>query len=357
MPMQELEHIRRPTKKYSTNNHLPTIIKWKGVNMIRQESILAAAKEIIKWGETKDITKIGLVGEEDSGKTSLAETLSHIIHKESKLEWVVRKFYEKELMDFKETLKTLTPANHILIFDDVSFLSGKHGKKSIEQVKESVTKIRHLPGGKDVKIILIYNYHYTKGLDKYLRQAHFRFFTTIGSEEEENMEDIVGSRNSGLIKYFSRSLQQGVIKDFFPSPARVHTSKKKFFYKYRDPFIPVLFWNNSTLRMIISPLRQWIQPICSICSDANGEATKVDIAEFCDEFEKAYPKWSVTIVKQFLKERGINCYSKNMVSGRRFLDRALETKVFNLDDLAVHLGLTQTVTRLRKKPKDFASLQ
>jgi energy-coupling factor transporter ATP-binding protein EcfA2 len=325
--------------------------------MIRQESFLAAAKEIIKWSETKDITKVGLVGEEDSGKTSLAEALSHIIHKESKLEWVVRKFYERELMDFETTLKSLTPANHILIFDDVSFLSGKHGKKSIDQVKESVTKIRHLPGGKDVKIILIYNYHYTKGLDKYLRQAHFRFFTTIGSEEEDNMEDIVGQKNLWLIKFFTRALQQGVIKDYFPSPARIKNNKKKFFYKYRDPFIPILFWNNSTLRMIISPLRQWLQPICSVCSDATGEAGTVDVAQFCTEFEKAYPKWSITIIKQFLKERGVNCYSKNVVSGRRFLDRALETKQFNLDDLAAHLGLTQTVTRLRKKPGDFTSLK
>ena len=356
MPIQELEVVRKK-KLHSTNNHLPTIIKWKGVNMIRQESFLAAAKEVIKWGETKDITKVGLIGEEDSGKTMCAETLSHIIHKESKLEWVVRKFYEEQLMDFEATLKSLTPANHILIFDDVSFLTGKHGKKSIDKVKEAVTKIRHLPGGMDVKIILIYNYHYTKVLDKYLRQAHFRFFTTIGSEEEDNMEDIVGQKNLWLIKFFTRALQQGVIKDFFPSPSRIKGSKKRFFYKYRDPFIPILFWNNSTLRMIISPLRQWITPICSICSNANNEAGVVNVAQFCTEFERSYPKWSLTIIKQFLKERGINCYSKKMVSGRRFLDRALETKQFNLDDLAAHLGLSPTVTRLRKKPKDFKSLQ
>jgi len=355
MPILKLEAPYIKGKK-DTNDLLPKIIKWKGINMIRQESFIASVKDIVRWCEVKDVTKVGLVGEEDSGKSAMAESIAHTIHKESKFEWVIKLFTETELMNFRETLAELTPANHILIFDDVSFLDAKHNKKAITQVKEAVTKIRHLEGGQNVKIVLIYNYHYTKGLDKYLRQAHFRFFTTIGSEEEDNMEDIVGTRNIGLIKQFQKSLQQGVMKGYFFSPKQMK-NKKHFFYKYRDPFIPVLFWNNITLRLIISPLREWLQPICSICSEATNAASQVDVKQFWQEFFTIYKRDAKGAVKQLLKERGINTYSRTYIQAKRFLDRALETKVMKIEDIAVAAGITETNTNLRKKPKDLKSLQ
>lgn len=356
MPLQILESVNVKQKADGSADHLPKIIKWKNINMIRQESFVAAVKDIVKWCEVKDVTKVGLVGEEDSGKSAMAESIAHTIHKESKYEWVVKKFYEEELMDFRNTLATLTPANHILIFDDVSFLDARHNRKAILQVKEAVTKIRHLEGGMNVKIVLIYNYHYTKGLDKYLRQAHFRFFTTIGSEEEDNMEDIVGLRNIGLVKYFPNALQQGVMKGYFPSPKQMK-NKKHFFYKYRDPFIPVLFWNNITLRMIISPLREWLQPICSICSDSSTKHSDTDIKLFCKEFTETYPKNAVGAVKQLLKEQGINTYSANFTQAKRFLDRALETKFLKIEEIATEFGISETKTRLDIKPSNLNSLK
>jgi len=318
--------------------------------MVRQESFLAACKEIINWAEEIDVTRVGIVGDMHSGKTTMAEAIAHTIHKNSKIPWAIKTLYEKDLMDFENTLKTLTgDTNWILRFDDVSFLDAKHNKKSIGMVKEAVTKIRHLQGGRDVKIILIYNYHYSKGLDKYLRQADFRFFTTIGSEEEDNMEGIMGTRMAGLLKFFARSRQQGVTKKYFPSPARMK-NKKPFFYKWRDPWIPVLFWNNSTLRFIISPTRQWLQPICAVCARAdNTEESEISVKQFVEESQKKYPQAFKNAVKQFLREQGVNTYSPNMVQARRYLDKALEMKKVSLEDLALELGLKPTKTRMRKK--------
>ena len=333
------------------NKFLPTVTKWKGINMIRQESFLAAVREIVNWSEEIDVTRIGIVGDMHSGKTSIAATISHILHKESKLSWAVKILYEKDLMDFENTLKTLTgDTNWILRFDDVSFLDAKNSKNAISKVKEAVTKIRHLEGGKDVKVVLIYNYHYQKSLDKYLRMADFKFFTTVGSEEEDNFEGSVGNKNMGLVKFFIKSRQQGVTKKYFMSPARMANSKK-FFYKWRDPFIPVLFWNNNTLRMIISPLREWIDPICTICANSAGLVkTEVDMAKFCEESETKFTKGTFTgVIKQFLREQGIDCYSAKTVQARRYLDRALEMKVFSLEDLASYYGLQERKTRLTKK--------
>ncbi len=338
--------------KPKTNKFLPTITKWKGVNMVRQESFLAAVKEVIKWAEEIDVTRVGIVGDMHSGKTTMAETIAHVIHKESKLPWGIKILFEKDLMDFENTLKTLTvDTNWILRFDDVSFLDAKHNKKAISQVKEAVTKIRHLDGGKDVKVILIYNYHYSKGLDKYLRMADFRFFSTVGSEEEDNLEGIMGIKAMGLVKFFAQNRQKAITKGMFLSPHQM-ANKKKFFYKWRDPFIPILFWNNSTLRMIISPTRKWLEPICSVCANSSGGVeTQVNLEKFCEESEEKFSKGTFTgVIKQFLREQGVNCYSKKTVQARRYLDRALEMKVFNLEELALHYGLKPTNTNLQKQP-------
>ena len=48
-------------------------------------------------------------------------------------------------------------------------------------VKSAVTTIRHLDGGRDVKVIVMMNYHYSMGLDKYLRSADFKYITTVDS--------------------------------------------------------------------------------------------------------------------------------------------------------------------------------
>lgn len=319
--------------------------------MIRQESFLAACKEIVNWAEEIDVTRIGIVGDMHSGKTTMAEAIAHCIHDLSKIPWAIKVLYEKDLMNFEKTLSTLTAdTNWILRFDDVSFLDAKHNKKAISQVKEAVTKIRHLEGGRDIKVVLVYNYHYSKGLDKYLRQADFRFFTTVGSEEEDNMEGIMGNKMAKLIKFFARSRQQGVTKKYFASPARLK-NQKTFFYKWRDPWIPVLFWNNSTLRFIISPTRQWMQPICNICARGDDTVeTEINLAKFCEETETKFTKGTFTgVIKQFLREQGVNTYSPKTTQARRYLDKCLDTKLINLEDLALHYGLKITRTKMRKK--------
>jgi len=353
MVIVERETVPQLTKPVK-NKFLPSIIKWKGVNMVRQHSFLAAVNEIVMWAEEIDVTRIGIVGDMHSGKSTMAEAIAHAIHKKSKVGWAVRKLYEKDLMDFEATLKNFQPANYIMIFDDVSFLDAKHNKKSISQVKEAVTKIRHLEGGKDVKIILIYNYHYTMGLDKYLRQADFRFFTTVGSSERENMESIVGGKKMKLVDYFAKMRQQGITKKYFG----IMMPDKKFFkYDWRKPWIPVLFYNNSSLRMLVSPTRPWLDPICSICSDADGKESEVNVTQFIEEYKKVYPQHYLNSIKQMLKEQGMNTYGKTYISSRRFLDKALEMKTFRPEDLALALGLEVKYRRLRKDPGDLPSLQ
>lgn len=344
----EAEHEKKTRPK--------TIVEWKGrgaslaAKMVRVHSLKATVNEIISTIENSlDVVKIGIIGEPSTGKSTLADTLAHLIHIEAKIPFAVRSFGEEEFLDFERTLSLLEPANYILKFRDLSFLTGKYGSKQIDLLKQQMTKIRHLPGGKDVKIILIYDYHYTLGLDKYLRQANFRYFTSIGSSEKENMINIVGTGYTSVIndfmaKYVEMTTQQ---KATFKVGANNY-----FIYNYKNPFVPCLFFNNARLRYTIFPKREWIDKICSICSFADNPllSSQVSVDEFKKQTEQKFGgDPTKTAVKHILLMNGINTFGATVVQCRRYIERALALKIISLDELARIYGLTETRTKLRKK--------
>lgn len=343
MPIQQIEvSLDEPTSELKQN--LPTIQKWKGENMIRVHSLRATVKEILQVIKVRDIVKIGIVGESGTGKTTLAEVLQHLLHKMSDIPFAVRIFGEDEFLHIQETLKALEPVNYIIYFHDLSFLTNK---KAIEEVKQAITKIRHLKS--DVKIILIYDYHYTLGLDKFLRQADFRYFTSVGSSEDDNMLKIVGPK-------YGRRIQE--FQDKFVEMSSKHKcsfmiGKNKFFtYNYMNPFVVCLFWNNQRLRYTIFPKRQWIDPICSICASATGKLihSEIPLEQFKKESEDKFtPYVFQSAVKLKALLQGINVYSRPIMAALRYIDRALEKKEISMEELVTSYGYETKQTKLRAK--------
>lgn len=327
----------------------PVVWNWKKAPMILNHSIRATVQEILAMSQSMDAININIIGNPTTGKSTLAETLGHLIHKLSKIPFAVRIFNKHNLLHFEETLANLTPANYVLVFDDVSFLKANASAQQIEMVKQAVTEIRHLPGGKDVKIISIKNFHYTLGLDKYLRQADFNYFTSVGQSEVENMEKIVGHKQMKLVYRLKRMQPRAAVTKKFSFT--LDRQGKPFVYGYRDPFIPVLFLDSdSTLRFVVSPTRQWIDPICPVCTNGKGLQSEVPIPQFIKETEDKFSEPTVkTTVKQMLREQGIDTYSSAIVSCRRYMTKAMERKQITNEDLAVHYGLKPTNTKLRKK--------
>ena len=144
MGIKQIE-IALPKTDVIGKKNAPTIIKWKGADMIRNHSLRAAVTEILNTTKSLDVVKVGIVGEPSTGKTTLARTLAHLAHKMSEslgcVPFAYREFGEEEFYDMKATLENLDPANYILYFHDLSFLANK---KAIEEVKNAVTKIIHL---------------------------------------------------------------------------------------------------------------------------------------------------------------------------------------------------------------------
>lgn len=323
--------------------HKKTVTTWKGAQMIRAHSLLVTVREILQMLNSLDVVKIGIVGEPSTGKTTLALILSHLIHDMSKLPWALRVFGEEEFLDMRATINSLEPANYVLYFHDLSFLTDK---RKIEEVKAAITKIRHLKS--DVKIVLIYDYHYTLGLDKYLRQFNFLYLTSMGSSEMDNVLKIVGNKYTGLIEDF----KEKYVEQSTRQKCTFSVGMNKFFiYNYKDPFVVALFYNNSRARYIIFPKREWLCKICSTCSKANSQLANrtISAADFRKEMDA---KWGTTFksaLKLHLFSNGLNVYSPHIVQAQRFLSKALMTKYIDLEELALAYDLKITKTYMRKK--------
>src|SRR3990167_6425273 len=117
--VQVIRHQRIEKKK----SNVPITEDCKGVKMIRAHSIIATAKEVLGHNRFFQATRVGIVGNMGTGKSTLAMTLAHLIHKLADVPFVVRVFDEEALLNFRETISNLEPANYIIIIDDASFLS------------------------------------------------------------------------------------------------------------------------------------------------------------------------------------------------------------------------------------------
>lgn len=357
MTVEIREIVHEKNLRNEDNPLRPTIIKWKGVSMIRSHSLIAAIKEIIQASQSQDVVQVNIIGDPSSGKTELGRVIQHLIHilseKMNGPPYSIRKFEKEDLLDFEQTLKTLAPANYVLLFDDLSFLGAVANKKQIEMVKQAITEIRHLEGGQDVKIIIIKVFHYTLGLDKYLRQNDFTFFTSIGSSEDENMEKIVGGKNMPKVRYFKKMKTKiKIAPDLQKKFTYQLGSKGSFTYAYRKPFQPELFWNGDTLRNIVSPSREWIDKTCTICSQYGSKKrleSEIDVSKFVEQATDSYGDSIIRLAaKNILRENGVNTHSPKVVSAERLIKKAIMKKAINLDDLAHELELTPTNTKMRK---------
>lgn len=349
MILQQTVSIDVPTT-YDKVERKARIQKWKDQDFIRSHSVRAAVKEMLQQFKNNEVVKVGIIGEQGTGKSSLARTIGHLAHKinekDKSFPLTFREFGEKQYYDFEATINALEPAHYVLYFHDLSFLVER---KKIDAIKNAVTKIRHLKEGFEAKILLIVDYHYTLALDKYLRQADFKFFTSLGSEEMQNMETMIGTKYKKKLTDFKNKYleQRGLGTCTFP-----FKNSKPHIYNYKKPFVVCLFWNRITPRYIIFPLREWIDQICPTCSIGLRELiyNKINPKDFVNEGRKACGDRTFNLAaKLILVRNGIDGFPRSIKSAQKYIIRYLEKKQITLEDLAIEIGCDMTETRIKQK--------
>jgi hypothetical protein len=319
--------------------------------MVRSHSIQAVAKEIINMSANQDMVSINAVGKQGQGKTQILKCLSHLIHKHAKISYQISLIGKKEFLNLEETIKNLKPTNQIIICDDIAFLKASATNKQIDQVQQVLSVIRHLPGGKDVKIILMKSFQYSKSLSPFLRQNDVTFLASVDDGEIKNYEDLLGKKYHAKIKQLSYLRAQGALGENGKSTFTVEMGGgKRVIYKWMDPFLPFLYKTGVGCRLIVSPLRQWIDPICNECAGINNETqdNQGDVKQVIDDFISKFKDGNTirTAVKIKLIQQGINAFSPRIVQAVKYIERMQKERLVSIEALASELELTPTKTLL-----------
>ncbi len=314
--------------------------------MIRGHSVNNIAHELTTMSENQDFISCMFIGKQGTGKTELMRTLSHLIaHKFAKIPYTINYFGKEELLDFENTINKLTPTNQIIILDDIAFLKAKASSQQIDQVQQILSVARHLPGGKDVKIILMKSIQYSKAIPPFLRQSDMTFLSSVDDSELKNLLDLFGKMNFQKImqlKQLRSSAMKG--KDFVFPLGR----KGTFAYKTKDPFLPFLVNDGERVKFFVSPLRKWIDPFCQKCiPSVQTDKTKVNLENFVADFSKQFGKG---ICKRAIELRlllsGIQTQPKRVLQAQKFLDKVFSTTEINLDELSLAYNLSPRTTHL-----------
>ena len=348
--------ILESTESKRSKGKIPVIISWgknksgNPAKMVRNHSIRSTVHEILQFSSRLGMVRINIIGASGSGKTSLAETIAHLCHTMSEIPYQVKFMQKEDLIDFTATIKNLSSNNYVLIFDDLSWMSADFSNRQIEKLKAEITTIRHIDDNSDRKMIVIFNTHAQKVMDKFLRIANFTFYSSCSSEEVTYLLEMLGKKYHQKIDLFRRLRIQAMGQGKYNFPlGKTHS----FSYTSFDPFLPYLFSNGDFCRFVVSPLRTWIEADCQTC-EAVVESTKVNIEEFVNDYSRKFSKGiAKRAVELKLLQHGITTQPKRVLQAGKYIDRFLSLRKVNLEELAEKYGLVETRTSLypKKQPE------
>ena len=351
--MKVTNEVIKDTRTVKRLSKAPLTTMWKNARLVRMHSLNAVANEMLTVGKTLELLKINIVGNPSTGKSTLAQALAHTLHKNAKQPFSVKILGKDDLTNFEQTLANLQPMNHILIFDDVSFMKADLSAQKMHKIEQAVTQIRHLPGGQDVQIILIFNFHYSMAMSKYLRQSDYNCYTSIGDSDLGNVLTVVGKTNNKKVQNFRKRTKEAILKQQFSF--KLGKKGKKFVYENRNPFALALVYNGVQLRNVVFPKREWIDKLCTTCTGENITETSQESIEQFNTLIST--KFGPGVIKQALRIKllihGVFTHSKRVKQAMMFIDKYTDKNPTNLEQLAVFYGLEDKNTRLKIDPAIF----
>ena len=333
---------------------------WLHTPIKKSHAMLPAVRDIVRRQRYNDMTTVSIIGREGTGKTNLASVLSHYLHIEMakmsarqdivldqehldmRRPYGVFWFRAKDFLNFQSTLDSLPKVNRIIIFDDVTFLAGAAGKPAIEKIKQQMIRIRHGENNQDYRVILFHIFHYSRGIDRWIRDTDFKFLTSVGSEEVGNYQDLLGREHTDILRDFKKKNPAFVRGEPLNVSCGPPPNRRVLKYIYNKPFRVALYYNSDVLRWMVYPKFTTAIPRgCATCQHPGATAVvrKMDpeqhlkihafVSEYCGE----------TIANQAARLVGFARYGRPLyVDGTR-LRRAIEIlrrlerdAMFSIDD-------------------------
>jgi len=268
-PIQATAIIDRDAR-HAKDGH-PMTTTYHGFPLLQEHSPRVMARKILMHNQFKQFTAVSSVGKSGAGKSTSSLILVHEMHtlaeQEFQVYYTIRWVGKKELIEFDKFIKSLAHVNTILIFEDISYALDMIKKTLKFKIKEAFTEIRHAMG--EVNVICIFHYHYTRALDKMMRDSYYTIYTSLGHEEKGNLLHIHGSDRilqEMLFQFQVRSRTQDE-KGWFAIPIDRLNENRKYIYWTQNPFQIALTNQHDNWHFLLYPSPKSMKGVhCKHCT-------------------------------------------------------------------------------------------
>ncbi|MDC0042069.1 DUF815 domain-containing protein, partial [Candidatus Nitrosopelagicus sp.] len=197
-----------------------------------------------------------LIGQSGSGKTTLVNGLIHYLHTKGK-DYEVHRMSGDEINDMDKVIENLTVGRkHLMFFDDASYSLGNLTSKQVDQLKASLTTIRHKV---QANVIGVFATHYTKALDKFFRSQAVMIFTSTSATEKSNLYELF-RKDMNKISIFGKVYTKAVFYGYWDQTVDMFEGDV-IRYKFSEPFRPVLVCFGDDVRACLVRLEE-----CDACN-------------------------------------------------------------------------------------------
>ena len=225
---------------------------------------------ILENFDSENAVRIKITGDANTGRTTLAKVISHIIHTYTDQVFQIKSI-KPELYDaFLNNLDSLSPSNYIFIFEDSpqspNIDSNKIKNKQFEDSDTINQRLIENFGGTH-ETIFIYIDHYSNDRSKYATFDQY-FFTSIDKDFLTSIA--TQTEQPAMTKYFLDMHQSCIDTQKFVMP--FFDKRCTLEFNYKDPFAPILYFNNDLYStLMVSPTLVWIDDMCSVCNNVMNQ--------------------------------------------------------------------------------------
>lgn len=285
--------------------YVPYDERWtiaEGYQIKVKATVTDAGRKIHRHNQSRGFTSVLFIGESGSGKTTLRQDVIHDLHQRHP--YVLKFFYEEEILRLKEIIYQL-PKYHdyILAFDDVSFLVKKGVMKEDELMSmfHELTKVRHTVRG---NVVAMFTIHYPYAIEKFLRQAAYRFLTSVSDDEREIYVKLYGPQSRGIIEQFIQDDRYQTEEGRFYLP---DVKGKMIPFDTKNPFKIALASRMGDLTYMV-----YGRVSCSVCTEPKDRKHGFDKNWILQQRQKYGEKTFLRVTKWFgFINLGVSVLGKN----------------------------------------------
>ena len=333
-----------PKRNELDDEYRYTTQMYKGEKIVYPQSMSlnAMVKRIAKHNKLAQFTGINLIGQSGSGKSTLTSAIVDSLIQQGEnynVKWLDAKRdftnMDKIIADLGKYSKGIPT---ILIFTDASYVSTELSSKKLAELAYALTTVRHIT---ESRIITIMQIHYSKAMQKFFRNQHFSLFTSLGSEERDNVSQLLG--NPRMVTNFSKKARNMMLNGKFKVPKDLFSDTSLDFYTnkpFRIALADELGWSHTVLYS--KPEKD----------HEHGEETKLTTKDIVDKIEKAYGLHNIARPARYFSmihgEGGLNCLDANSKRHWKFL-----SKVNHLSEVNWFEVSEEIERRRKRKHKKF----